>query len=272
VWFFTRSPSGRETVSPGGSAEDNGKKEAPATVKVITNSLGMKLVRVPAGKFWMGGGPARAPTRTPQIRKAFYLGDHEVTQGQWHKVMGNNPSFFSPDGPGAGLLRDVAPDDLNHLPVDRVSWDDVQVFLEKLNELEKGMGRTYRLPSEAEWEYACRGAPTSRKECLFDFYLDKPSNRLTAKDANFWAGGEGRDRTRPTKVGSYRPNRLGLYDMHGNVWEWCQDRYDRGEVRVVKGGCWYNDDHNCKASHRGPMPRDSRSRDVGFRVVCDVAP
>src|SRR5208283_843249 len=112
-------------------------------------------------------------------------------------------------------------EDLKQFPVELVSCDDAQKFIKKLNEQEKGKGWLYRLPTEAEWEYACRGGATTEEECSFDFYFDKPSNDLSSKEANI----ENKV-GRTTKVGSYVPNKLGLYDMHGNVWQWCEDRFD----------------------------------------------
>ena len=107
-----------------------------------------------------------------------------------------------------------------------MSWDDVQEFLQKLNAREKDSGWMYRLPTEAEWEYACRGGASSKEECSYHFYLDKPTNDLSSTQANFngnypdGGAAKGPYLERTTKVGSYQPNRLGLYDMHGNVWEW----------------------------------------------------
>jgi formylglycine-generating enzyme required for sulfatase activity len=158
--------------------------------------------------------------------------------------------------------------------VESVSFHDVQDFLKKLNEREKGKGWLYRLPSEAEWEYACRGAATSKEECSFDFYLDKPTNDLSSKQANFngsvpagkaakgpWLG-------RTTKVGSYATNKLGLCDMHGNVWQWCADLWDaKGSDRVIRGGNWDDRGVDCAAAFRSWWGPGLVSSNVGFRLL-----
>ena len=120
---------------------------------------------------------------------------YTVTQGQWQKLMGNNPSYFSRDGGGKDKVKDIKDEDLKQFPVEQVSWDDAQEFIKKLNEQEKGKGWSYRLPTEAEWEYACRGGATSEEECSYDFYFAKPTNDLSSKEANF-------DGTHPARQGS----------------------------------------------------------------------
>jgi formylglycine-generating enzyme required for sulfatase activity len=152
---------------------------------------------------------------------------------------------------------------LEQFPVEWVSWDDVQQFLKQLNEREKESGLLYRLPVEAEWEYSCRGGASSQEECAFDFYLAQPANDLSSEQANF------RNQLgRTTKVGSYRPNRLGLYDMHGNVWEWCADLWQAdGSARVIRGGGWYDYAGNCRASYRLRRGPANRGIHLGFRLV-----
>ncbi len=131
-------------------------------------------------------------------------------------------------------MRDIADAELKRFPVEQVSWDDAQLFLERLNKGEKEAGWVYRLPKAAEWEYACRGGPLSDKfVSAYDFYFDKPTNHLLPEQANF-AHGKGLKRT--CKVGSYQPNRLGLYDMHGNVAEWCHDNRDDCRRGLAWGG------------------------------------
>jgi uncharacterized protein (TIGR02996 family) len=207
----------------------------------LTNALGVQLVLVPRGSFWMG---ERGEQRPVVIPHEFYLGAYPVTQGQWQAVMGNNPSNFSRIGDGADQVQGISDPDLEQFPVEMVSWDDVQEFLTRLNEREWD-GFLYRLPTEAEWEYACRGAASSPEGCAFDFYFAQPTNDLSSEQANFDgtkpAGDapEGQCLGRTTKVGSYQPNRLGLYDMHGNVGEWCADPFREGDrARVVRGGGW----------------------------------
>ncbi|MCI0461766.1 MAG: formylglycine-generating enzyme family protein [Gemmataceae bacterium] len=254
--------------------------------KAITNSIGMKLALIPAGKFVMGSPPGeeeRDPEELPHevvIRKPFYLGVHEVTQAQLQEVTGKNPSFFHARNNGG-------PDH----PADQVPWNDAVAFCQKLSALpaEKKAGRVYRLPTEAEWEYACRAGTTT------PFHFGKS---LSSAQANFngmhpYGGARGPYLERTAKAGSYAPNAWGLYDMHGNVWEWCQDWYDpayykrspredpqgpdKGVVptgfrnqffRVVRGGCWLEEGRGCRSAYRFRLMPDERYRWVGFRVVC----
>jgi eukaryotic-like serine/threonine-protein kinase len=218
----------------------------------------MRFVKVPKGTFWMGGAYDRFPRnrfeKQVEIQQDFELAAYTVTQEQWQAVMGNNPSWFSRQGGGKDQVKTIADADLKRFPVEMVSWDDTQEFLKKLNGREKDKGWLYRLPSEAEWEYACRGAASSREDCSFDFYLDKPSNDLSSTQANFNgdfpAGNapKGPNLGRPTKVGSYAPNKLGLYDMHGNVLQWCADLYSEGLRRAARGGSWYHGGPVCRAA------------------------
>jgi hypothetical protein len=148
-----------------------------------------------------------------------------------------------------------------------VSWDDAQLFLARLNERDSQAGWKYRLPTEAEWEYACRGgALADRLESAFDFYLEKPATTLTPDQANF-------DNVlkRTCKVGSYKPNRLGLYDMHGNVWEWCDDAATTPQGtpgRVRRGGGWMHEAASCRAVFRGgAYPPTAQNLNHGLRVA-----
>ena len=134
-------------------------------------------------------------------------------------MMGANPSHFSRPGGGKDVVKDIPDADLKRFPVENVSWDQCQLFVSRLNQLEKETGWVYRLPKLAEWEYACRGGPIANKAVSsFDYYLAKPTNTLLPEDANFDS-----KFNRPCKVGSYQPNVLGLFDLHGNVQEWCGD-------------------------------------------------
>jgi formylglycine-generating enzyme required for sulfatase activity len=233
----------------------------------------MKFVNVPRGTFWMSKDNENAQKQVT-IEEDFELAAYTVTQGQWEEVMGNNPSWFSRRGNGKAKVENVSDADLQRFPVENMSWDDVQKFVTKLNEREKGKGWLYRLPKEAEWEYACRGAATSKEECSFDFYLEKPTNDLSWNQANFWSdipggnGAKGPKLERTTKVGSYAPNKLGLHDMHGNLWQWCEDPYDvTGSARVVRGGGWDDDGRHCRAAVRsGDAPAD-RGSALGFRLA-----
>jgi formylglycine-generating enzyme required for sulfatase activity len=234
---------------------------------------GMKFVHVPKGMFWMSKDGKNAQVQVA-IKEDFELAAYTVTQEQWQAVMGDNPSYFSRNGKGKEQVKDVSDEDLKRFPVENVSWNDVQAFLQKLNAQQKGKGWLYRLPSEAEWEYACRGAATSKEECSFDFYLEKPTNDLSWGQANFWSenpagnGKKGEPLKRTTKVGSYAPNKLGLHDMHGNVWQWCADLYDgTGSDRVIRGGSGGDDGSYCRAALRRRFGPEVRIFLLGFRLV-----
>jgi formylglycine-generating enzyme required for sulfatase activity len=215
---------------------------------------------IPKGDFICGDG---SESHSVTISKLFYLGVYPVTQQQYEKVMGMNPSYFQ----GCKIGGDCS----NH-PVEGVSWDDAVEFCKKLSELpeEKKAKRTYRLPTEAEWEYACRaGTKTSfsfgdGKGLIGDFaWYDENSMR----------------RTHP--VGQKRPNKWGLYDMHGNVWEWCADWYDvypketsidpvgpkNGSFRIHRGGSWGSEFGGCLSAHRNWYYPPYRNNSIGFRVA-----
>jgi formylglycine-generating enzyme required for sulfatase activity len=235
----------------------------------------MKFVKVPHGTFWMGGESGKRPIKQVEIKDDFELAAYTVTQEQWEAVMGNNPSHFSRNGEGKDNVKDIADADLKRFPVEMVSWNDAQAFLKELNEREKGRGWVYRLPTEAEWEYACRGGATSKEECSFDFYFDKPTNDLASHQANFYGdfpagnAAKGPILGRTAKVGSYAPNKLGLYDMHGNVWQWCADLDAKGEAkRFMRGGSWCVTGKGCRAAHRvvGGAPT-SRHCEMGMRLA-----
>jgi uncharacterized protein (TIGR02996 family) len=237
----------------------------------LTNAVGIKLVLVPRGTFWMGD---RGKQRQVEIPHEFYIGAFPVTQGQWYAVMGDNPSWFFRSGLDANNVKDISDADLKQFPVEQVSWEDVQEFLKRLNGREKGTGFLYRLPTEAEWEYSCRGGATSQEECAFDVYFAQPTNDLSSEQANFdgrYPAGnapEGQCLGRATKVGSYQPNRLGIYDMHGNVWEWCEDHFEaQGSARVVRGGCWSRYGSRCRASYRDGRGPARRVSILGFRLA-----
>jgi formylglycine-generating enzyme required for sulfatase activity len=255
----------------------NPSRSAPAPVVStrFTNSVGMKLVRIPAGKFLMGSpndeagrSPNEGPRHEVEITKPFYLGVYEVTQAQYRKVMGKNPSSFSAGGPSRNAVRGLKTEDF---PVDRVSWDDADKFCKKLS-AEKGARRVYRLPTEAEWEYAARAGTKTRFHC---------GNTLSPKEANVSAATH-----RPKKVGSYKPNAWGLYDMHGNVWEWVADwgdpnyyaRSPKKDPRctrptgahLVRGGAWTHDAGSARCAFRGLIWGSAAYYHIGFRVACTV--
>jgi formylglycine-generating enzyme required for sulfatase activity len=237
------------------------------------NRLGMEFVVVPKGKSWLGGGGGQPGDKGVVIAHDFYLGKYEVTQREWQIVMGNNPSHFSRSGKGRDAVRGIPDEELQRFPVESVTWDDARAFVAQLNQRVQENGWVYRLPTEAEWEYACRGGPLAdQRESAFDWYFDKPTNQLLPGQANF-------DLPRTCKVGSYRPNPLGLYDMHGNVWEWCDDRVidtqnllhlERGvSQRIERGGCWHDGPPSPfrRTAARISFPPSYRNNDHGLRVA-----
>ncbi|MBL8191918.1 MAG: SUMF1/EgtB/PvdO family nonheme iron enzyme [Acidobacteria bacterium] len=220
----------------------------------LANGVKVQMVNLPGGEFTMGGDRYDDEKPPHQVKLSpFAIGKCEVTQAQWKAVMGNNPSRFQGD----------------NLPVELVSYEDIQSFLKKL-------GNGFRLPTEAEWEYAAR-AGTGTK---YSFGDDEKLLREYA-----WFGENSDGKTYP--VGEKKPNRFGLYDMHGNVWEWCSDWYGSGyydecqrqgtiadpqgpgtgSVRVIRGGSWLNDAVSCRTANRGSGVPDDRSGNLGFRLV-----
>ena len=204
--------------------------------KVITNSIGMKLRLIEPGEFMMGsekGDNNEKPVHKVKISKPFYIGVYEVTQAQYEKIMGTNRSEFSSAD----------------RPVECVSWNDAREFCKKLSEKE---GVAYRLPTEAEWEYACRAGTKTEY-----YWGDTMDGRYAVYTEN--SGGK------TQKVGTKEPNKWGLYDMSGNVWEWCEDLYGnrysgseeadpkgatKGEYRVLRGGSWCLNAENCRSAYR----------------------
>ena len=223
----------------------------------------------------------RSPVIGWRITRPFYMGVYEVTQGEFERVMGINPSFFSAKGSGSGKNR-VKGLDSSRLPAEQVTWHQAVEFCRRLSELpaEKKARRVYRLPTEAEWEYACRAGT----QTVFAFG-DSLSSRQANFNGNFPVGGAGKGPflTRTTPVGSYAPNAFGLYDMHGNVWEWCATGSNRatiaslpwttrrdlrtGSARVIRGGEWYGDGRDCRSAFRYADLPDGVFYVLGFRVV-----
>ena len=219
-----------------------------------TASIEKEMVLIPAGRFMMGD---RGDKLQVTLTKPFYMGKYEVTQEQWESVMGKNPSNTKG----------------SKLPVTDVSWEDCQEFIKKLNASKKG---GYRLPYESEWEYTCRAGTTTK----YSF-----GDRITPQDANYDDSKLGK----PVAVGSYSPNAFGVYDMHGNVWEWCNDWYGSlqdgevtdpkgpatGERRVLRGGSFYTDGSGSKArsSNRYGSAPSPQSGSFGFRLArtADIA-
>ena len=230
----------------------------PVELPESSNSIGMEFKLIPAGKFTMGsndGSDRDKPAHQVTLTKPFKMGVHEVTQAQYEQVMKNNPSKVK----GA-----------DH-PVVMVSWTDAMEFCRRLSELpaEKAAGNVYRLPTEAEWEYACRAGTTTQ----FSFGDDESDLGDYA-----WYDDNSDGKTHP--VGEKLPNAWGLYDMHGNVREWCQDRfgdYPSGSVtdpsgatsgsdRVYRGGSWYDYAGYRRSANRGRFRPSLRDINDGFRV------
>ncbi len=235
----------------------------------------MLFVPVPKGTFWMGWASGKKESKQVTITEDFELAAYTVTQEQWQTVMKENPSYFSRQGKGSDKVAEVSDADLKRFPVESVSWDDVQKFLQKLNAGQTGRGWRYRLPKEAEWEYACRNAVQTKEECSFHFYFAKGTNDLSSNEANFVGnkpagnGAKGKSLGRTTTVGSYGGNKLGLYDMHGNVWQLCDDLWDAaGSDRVIRGGSWNCIGLLCRAEIRGRnAPSYRGDGGLGFRLA-----
>ena len=227
-----------------------------ALPKKFVNSTGMRFKLILPGVFMMGDNDLKnsRPVHKVEITEPFYLGVFPVTQREWKIVMGTNPSYFKGDD----------------LPVENVSWYDCKQFINKLNVMEGN--NVYRLPTEAEWEYACRAGSES-KYCFGD--------DVTLLHDYAWFDENSDDMTHP--VGTKKPNKWGLYDMHGNVWEWCQDVYDesyyehspsidpqgpsKGKRRGFRGGSFYDPDLRCTSANRYGFPPDYSHEDIGFRVL-----
>ncbi|MBF0451435.1 MAG: formylglycine-generating enzyme family protein [Candidatus Magnetomorum sp.] len=229
--------------------------------QIITNSIGMILVYIPAGSFVMGGDEIaeqademERPRHRVTIDRPFYLGRYPVTQAEWLSVMKNNPSHFSGD---------------RH-PVEQVSYNDVHEFINQLNTLEKT--KAYRLPYEAEWEYAVRAG----SQTIYSF-----GNTTNQLETAAWFRKNSAKSTHP--VGKLAPNAWGLYDMHGNVHEWCEDWFDKkyytvspqknptgpkkGLAKSLRGGDWGSEDWHCRAASRSLGSPDRRGNRLGFRLV-----
>ena len=235
--------------------------------KRLVNALGMEFAIVPKGTFWMGGQDGKCGDKQVAIDRDFYMGVYPVTQGEWEAVMGSNPSSFRKGGSNAAKVADISDADLKRFPVESVSWNDCQTFVQKLNEKLKESGYKYRLPTEAEWEYACRAAATTQALCGWNHYFQSPTNTLTTQQANFSESGLGRT----TKVGDYRPNALGLFDMHGNVWEWCQDWYDSEQKsRVLRGDYWLGVGGGSGAAKRGANEPSIANSGCGLRLCLSL--
>ena len=237
------------------------EEEIPNT---FTNTIGMKFALIPAGEFMMGSeeDDSEKPVHKVRISKLFYLGIYPVTQREWKEVMGKNPSYFKGD----------------NLPVESVTWNDVQEFIKKLNEKEST--NKYSLPSEAEWEYAARANTTT------SYYFGDDESEL---GDYAWYAANSEDKTH--EVGQKKPNAWGLYDIYGGVWEWVQDVYNEsyngaptdgsawesgpwetGSVsfRVARGGSWIYDARDCRSTSRRYDSTLIRGYYLGFRLLREI--
>jgi uncharacterized protein (TIGR02996 family) len=236
---------------------------APRETLTLPGGVLMPFTFVPPGAFLMGGTVEdnETPVHRVTLTRGYFLGVYPVTQAQWAAVMGTDPSNFK--GPNR--------------PVESVSWEDARAFCTALS---GGTGRRVELPTEAQWEYACRAGTTTEYHCG-----DVLSTDLANYDGNYsWNGSpKGAYREETTDVGSFPPNPWGLCDLHGNVWEWCADEYgpytgeDRTDPeekdinsdnssRVLRGGSWYGSPQYCRAAYRGWFAPDIRNLSIGFRV------
>ena len=237
----------------------------PKSGEIITNSLGMKFAWIPSGGFMMGS-PREEEERQDNetqhkvtLSKGFYMGVHLVTQEQWQAMMGNNPSNFRGE---------------KNLPVEQVSWNDCQEFIKKLREKDK---KAYRLPSEAEWEYACRAGTRT------PFHFGETISTDQANYNGSYTYGNGKKgvyREKTTPVDSLPANAWGLHDMHGNVWEWCQDWLgdylqedvvdpqgpDAGQYRLLRGGSWFDHPRIRRSASRYRGGPGNSYDDCGFRL------
>ncbi|MFN8785727.1 MAG: formylglycine-generating enzyme family protein [Pseudanabaena sp.] len=264
------------------------KNKARFYTETLSKSVILEMVSIPSGSFLMGAPDGEENSRDnerPQnfvTVSAFFIGKYPITQAQYEAVMGTNPSHFKdkPDSPSR--------------PVENVSWQDAQEFCKKLSEL---TGRDYRLPSEAQWEYACRAEQITPRagESVFNhppFHFGETiSTELANYDGNYiyGTGKKGEYRKETTPVGYFGvANEFGLYDMHGNVWEWCEDDWhDNYEAaptdgsawidakskesdktkHPLRGGSWLFYPRYCRSAYRYDLNLDDRNNHIGFRVI-----
>lgn len=260
------------TVNDKGEEISRDTHQAQFFQEDLGNSVILEMVSIPAGEFLMGSPNAekdRNEDESPQHKvsvPAFFMGKFAITQAQYQAIIGSNPSNFK------GY----------NLPVEKVSWNEATNFCQKLS---TETGRNYRLPSEAEWEYACRVGTTTP----FHFGATLTTN-LANYDGFFPYQSEpkGKYRVKTTKVGIFPPNAFGLYDMHGNVWEWCLDNWHDNYIdapnngspwknkndnssRLMRGGSWVLHPRYCRSANRSGNTAKLRNDVIGFRVVCSSA-
>ncbi|GAC1458489.1 MAG: hypothetical protein NVS2B14_01340 [Chamaesiphon sp.] len=268
------------TVDVQGREINRTRGQAQSFTEDLGSGVGLDMVLVPGGSFLMGSPPTEAESRDierPQhlVRASpFCIGKYPVTQEQWFAVSELPKVNHDLDSNGSRFKG------LKH-PVEQVSWDEAVEFCARLS---RKTGKAYRLPSEAKWEYACRAGTTTSFH--FGDALTPKLARCKANVGGVLLGIVGVGETAP--VGSFPPNAFGLYDMHGNVWEWCEDLWHdnyegaptdgsawveggNSERRVLRGGSWYNAPRSCRSASRSSYnPPDYRYDIIGFRVVCSA--
>ena len=261
IWGITGKKPQLTNSSPSSPASQSPLLSVPLSPQILTETLPenikLEMVKILAGSFTMGSDEYDGEKPKHQVKlQEFYLGKYPVTQEQYQAIMGNNPSRFQ-DNPKN--------------PVENVSWDDVQAFCQKLNDKTK---KNYRLPSEAEWEYACRAGTQTR-------YYFGDDEKLSGEYA--WYYGNSGSKTHP--VGQKKPNNWGLYDMSGNVWEWCEDYWhenyenapkdggswnensSQANFRMLRGGSWKDIPRGCRSANRFTASADDYYYTVGFRLA-----
>ncbi len=247
----------------------------------LNAAVGLDMMLIPGGSFLMGSPEDeidRSPSESPQhpiTVPTFCMGKYPITQAQWQAVASSSPELTAHSVNFSG----------DELPVDNLSWAEATKFCVALSALTQ---RRYRLPSEAEWEYACRAGTTTPFHFGETITTDVANYDGTDNTNNRWSGSYGKgpkgiDRQQTTPVGTFPPNAFGLYDMHGNVWEWCQDtwhsNYDgaptdgsawvsENDDHILRGGSWINDPRNCRSASRDLF--NFRNVVIGFRVVCEA--
>ena len=274
------------------------ERTAQCFIEDLGNGIQLEMVMIPSGSFMMGSPETEEGSNNnerPQHQvtiKAFCLGKYQVTQAQWRAVaafpqvnreLKPEPSNFKGDG-STSLT--------NHRPVESVSWEDAVEFCDRLSRHTK---RQYRLPSEAEWEYACRAGTTTPFHFGKTITTDLANYQGTDNEKYKWSGSYGQGpkgvyKEETTEVGSFGvANNFGLYDMHGNVWEWCQDDWhsnyegapidgsawldseENSNTKLLRGGSWFYIPSNCRSAYRDFSNLDDSFNAIGFRVVCSGA-
>lgn len=234
------------------SAAPNRQSLGQSPTNEFTSRIGMKFVWIPPGTFLMGspnnelsrGGNEQQHQVT--LSKGFFMAIYTVTQEEWQTVMGNNPSQFRGE---------------KNLPVEKVSWHDAHAFMQKLRAID---GKPYRLPTEAEWEYACRAGTTTPFHTGETISTDQANFNGSTVYGN---GKPGVNRQKTTPVGTFPPNGFGLFDMHGNVTQWVQDPHpQQPNIKVLRGGCFIYGPAGVRTAHRDGIAPDSRNHFIGFRI------